>query len=382
MLFPHMLSRSVFRWSAIPFSMRCKTATAIALLALTAMVPAYSARGETAASGEPVVTAADMNALIAAAKQEGSVTWAVSPSFLPGVQPLQALVKQLYGIDIKITANATLSYPAKVAKSALEMKSHVPASYDLLDITDLILVQAENLGVAATVDYKKYNSALPADAILHGRMLINSDQYLAPVYNTAKLAGAGIPTTWNALTAPSLKGKIVASEGVQDMIWLGQSDAMGPDKMLALAKALGQQDLFRGRYGDQLDRITSGEYTISTGIITSNYIEAKNKGAPIAMADMEYVRLNHYGTIVPVNVQHPNASVLVSLALATPQGQKLHDQFGHSTAVWATGAVASDFPASMLKGKVVIDDVAWLAEPPTAELAKKVDGLLSGDGSK
>src|SRR5690349_1858979 len=70
-----------------------------------------SASFAAAASGDPTA------ALIEAARKEGEVSWAVAADFTDASGPVHDLVKTKYGLDLKINANGTLDYVAKVSKA-------------------------------------------------------------------------------------------------------------------------------------------------------------------------------------------------------------------------------------------------------------------------
>ncbi len=116
-------------------------------------------------------------------------------------------------------------------------------------------------------------------------------------------------------------------------------------------------------------RLTAGEYPLSAGITAATVTVAQRKGAPLEYAKVEIMRAGAYGSAVPKNAPHPNAGILLALALLDPEAQAVRDQLSGATLGWVEGTYANKF---MKENKVVRPDVAFIeknSERISAELS-------------
>ena len=141
--------------------------------------------------------------------------------------------------------------------------------------------------------------------------------------------------------------------------WLAQPNLWGEQKLKDYIGKLAAQKPVRERYGAMVSHIVSGEYPISTGLISGNVEVARRKGQPIESIKVTPIRDAAYGLVIPKNVQHPNAAILLALANVTPEGQAIHDKFAATTAAWVPGTAAAQFAS---QNKIVSPDLDFLSK--------------------
>ena len=317
-----------------------------------------SAAAPTAApSGDAV--GATLDQVIAAAKKEGKVSWAATPDFIDGVAGFKDLVKAKYGVDLNISSDAQLSYPEKISKTLNELNSGVPATYDLLDISDSTLPPLLAGNGALPIDWAKYGSNLPADAVVRGTMLVASNQFQFPAYNPKSIPAAQAPKSYDDLIDPKWAGKISVIDTLSAWTWLAQPDLWGEPKLTDYIRKLAAQKPVRDRYAGMLARLVSGEYPVSTSLLNGTISLAQRKGQPVEMIKVTPTRDSAYGLAIPKNAQHPNAALLLALTNVTPEGQAIHDKFAATTAAWVPGTPAAKFRA---ENKTVTPDLDFISK--------------------
>jgi iron(III) transport system substrate-binding protein len=286
-----------------------------------------------------------LDQVIAAAKKEGKVSWAITPDFADGAPGIRDVVKAKYGVDLEVSADPQLSYPQKISKVLSENQAGVPATFDLIDISDSTLPPLLAAKGELPVDWAKYFPDLPSGALVRGTMLTASNQFLLPAYNPKVVPAAQAPTSYEDFADPKWAGKLSVIDTMSNWTWLAQPDLWGEQKLKDYIRKLAAQKPVRERYGGMLSRLVSGEYPISTGIVSGNIEVAQRKGQPIDVIKVTPIRNAAYGLAIPKNAQHANAALLVALANVTTEGQSVHDKFSATTAAWVPGTPAAKFIA-------------------------------------
>ena len=105
-----------------------------------------------------------MAQLIEAARREGEVNWAITPPFEDAAEAMRDLVRTKYGVDLKITANSELNFVVKVSKAVSEVQAGIPATFDLLDISDSSISPMVSNNAAQTVEWRRYLPEAAPDA--------------------------------------------------------------------------------------------------------------------------------------------------------------------------------------------------------------------------
>lgn len=284
-----------------------------------------------------------MTQLIEAARREGEVNWAITPPFEDGADALRELVRTKYGVDLKITANSELNFVVKISKAVSEVQAGIPATFDLLDISDSSISPMISNNAALTVDWRRYLPDLPADAVVENAMLVNYNDFLVPAYNPRVVPASEAPRSYDDLLDPKWRGKVSTINTMSNWAWLAQDGLWGEDKLKDYIRRLAAQTGVRDRYAGMQTRLSSGEYPVSSGLLTSGIVAAQREGQPVEVVFAEPMRNGRYGSLVPKNARHPNAAILVTLATVTTEAQQLRDKVSGATAAWVPGTPAAKF---------------------------------------
>ena len=82
----------------------------------------------------PPASSGPLADLIAAARKEGSLNWAIGSDFTDGVDATKQLVQEKYGVSLQISSSSQLSFSQKISKTVTELQAGAPPTYDLMDV--------------------------------------------------------------------------------------------------------------------------------------------------------------------------------------------------------------------------------------------------------
>ena len=261
-------------------------------------------------------------ALIDAAKKEGSVTWYTSAIIDQFVRPAADAFEKKYGIKVNYVR---ASPPEQVLRVVNEGKAgHMQA--DLVDgTTTAIDLRKQDLIEKWIPDYK-----LPArDVDPEGYWVACNEYILTPGYNTDLVPKGAAPKVWEDLLDPKWKGKMAwntipvasAAAGFIGTILTDMGDAKGREYL----KKLSKQDIhaYKATARQVLDEVIAGEYPIALQIFNNHATISKAKGAPVDWIKMEPA----LGVVVTMattkGAPHPNAGKLLFDFIISDDGQKV-----------------------------------------------------------
>lgn len=297
-------------------------------------------------------------------------SWAIAADFTEAATPVHDLVKAKYGVDLKVNANGTLDYVAKVSKALGEIQAGAPASYDLLDASDTSMYPLLPDG-ALKVDWARYIPNMPPAAVVEKSMLVVANKFRMPAYNTKLIPAAEAPKTYDDLLDPKWKGQ-VSTFNASIWTWLAQPDLWGEARLKDYMRKFAAQKPVLDADAGMLSRLLSGEYPVSSGMDFSRIAISVRKGDPVAFIAAPPTRNGAYGEVIPKNAVHPNAATLVSLALITPDGQAIKEKVTAVSAAWLPGTSAAKFTA---EHPTVLPDIKFLAENGD-RLNKEIEQIL------
>jgi len=312
--------------------------------------------------------------LKAAAQKEGQVNWSVAGDFANGVPQLQALIKSKYGVDLKINPDPSVDFVAVAAKAIQEIQSGAPGTYDLISQSDSTLSPwLASSHPAKVVDWQQYIPNLPAAAVVKDILLVNYDTFLVPAaFNTKVIPAAQAPKSYDDLLDPKWKGKISVHNTTTLWTWLAQPGQWGEAKLKDYLTKLAVNMGERGTYTDRYGRMVSGEYPIATTLPTNFVWQGQARKEPVDTNPSPPIRDGQYGDLIPTNVQHPNAAILLALAMVTPEGQAIRLKESNEDAGWLQGTTSAKFKAGH---PTVPVDIDWQAANQ-GTLAKTLDAIL------
>jgi ABC-type Fe3+ transport system substrate-binding protein len=325
--------------------------------------------GATSASPAPSSSAAITNVspalaeMIAKASKEGEVVFNAPPSRtgLPveqEVASMEKLVKDLFGVTIKVKFDSTGTFNAATAKMLTEIQTGSPPSYDLSQQNTFasgppLWIQNALEPIAWT---KLFTWIKDEDTVWDGKAVVVETQFIQPEYNTKLVTGGDVPKSWEDLLQPKWRGKISLLINPDPWVLMAQPGAWGKDKAVDYLKRLMALQPTIGRFPEVHDRVVSGETPVAMFQQVERGATAQLKGAPIAFAKVDPVLLWPAANVVPKGARSANAAALLAAAFLTEAGQAHMLKFQGSSSIFrANSAAAND-----AKGRtVIIPNVAW-----------------------
>ena len=273
--------------------------------------------------------------VLAAAKKEGTVVVAASPS--PDTRAeMEPLFLKQYGFKLEYLGLAGAESTARVEREAVAGRS-------TLDILLSGNTELFNLHPAGRLEPVKDKLLLPEAIDLskwrgnklkfndpEERYLLQTMEYILPdVFVNRTIVKPGELTSWKDLLKPQYKGKIASFDPRRP----GQGQAVaafllnlyGPDFIKALF--VDQQVIYTGDRRQMGDWLARGTYPIGIAVATREVEEAKQLGIPIErpnFPDAPGGVTGGSGTIKIVkNAPHPNAAAVFLNWFLTREAQEI-----------------------------------------------------------
>lgn len=264
--------------------------------------------------------AADFEAIKAAATREGKVVvWHNTPN-QKTTDALAALFNARFGMNIKVE---------RVSVSGSDMTSRMMTekrggrvTVDVFVGTDRHLPQLVKNNLIEKVDWVetfagpgKLDTALMESAANNmipafiGYGLEFRHSVYGVVYNTKLLSESDIPTTWEGLTEPKWRNKVVIDVGLSPLARL--VPVIGKEATLALAKKyVANRPIFADGQPAAASKVSTGEAPL--GVLSwSSGLDEMNKGAPIGLVFLEPQALLSQAVVyVAKGAPHPNLAQL------------------------------------------------------------------------
>jgi ABC-type Fe3+ transport system substrate-binding protein len=264
-------------------------------------------------------------ALIDAAKKEGSVVWYTTQIIDQFARPAAQAFEKKYGVKVSyVRANSN--------EVALRVMNEAKAGKMQADVFD---------GTGAAASLKKEGVVakfVPENAKRFPQQYIDPEGFwvatnlyvLTPGYNTELIAKGSQPKTFQDLLDPKYKGKIAwnstpstsAGPGFVGIVL----ESMGQEKGVAYLRELAKQQPSGLAVAARqvLDQVIAGEYAIALNIFNNHAVISAAKGAPVDWIPMDPA-LGVLSVIsVTKDAPHPNAGKLFLEFLMSEEGQKLY----------------------------------------------------------
>ncbi|HEY7065608.1 MAG TPA: ABC transporter substrate-binding protein [Chloroflexota bacterium] len=294
--------------------------------ACTAAAPAIApARGAQApgaagvaapASGPSAAGASPLEALVAAARAEGRLTFLWGEGTLGGsstIQRLAAGFNKLYGLDVQVQFTPGPAMGVVASKVLQEYQAGQTASTDLLIGYPGQIAPVAQADVLEPVDWTSWapNVRDPALASPDGRAVTFQTAIPGITYNSQLVRGAAAPQTLQDLLEPQYRGRIAMTTYAAYFDFLASPDIWGSARTLEFSRRFADQVAGLIRC-NELERILSGEFDLFA--LTCSQADAlarKASGAPIDTVIPADAPLAIYlYAAVPRNAAHPNAAKL------------------------------------------------------------------------
>ena len=298
----------------------------IALLGTAGLAPAQTA------DSNP-----DLAKVIAAARQEGRLLLRSTTSVngaAEGAKLAQDGIKRMFGVDLAVEWVPGPAFAPLAAALYQEKQAGQPASGDVYIATAIQITPYLERGLFAPVDWVRLAPArIKPDYVEGGNRALRFMTFLPGINYNVK-AAPWVPQVASVadLLKPEYKGKFVTTPFLAGFDVLLASPQWGAQKTDDLVRKLsGQIGGLLGCEGE--DRIASGEIpalAIDCTGGSQNRIRYRGAGILATHVIPDMAQRRYAYMTVPAHSAHPNAAILYTLYISSPEGQDkvVWDQYG------------------------------------------------------
>lgn len=264
------------------------------------------------------------DALIAAAKKEGQVTWYTTQIVNQFVAPTAAYFEKKYGIKVNYVRAETNQVLLRVINEARAGKVQA----DILDGT----------GMAGLVKEGLVEKWLPESVKRFPKEYYDPNGYWTATnlyvrvagYNTSLVKPEEAPKSYEDLLNPKWKGKMAwayspGPTAVPGFVGVILSE-YGQEKGIEYLKKLAAQNIAPLNVSARqvVDMLMAGEYSIGVHVNNSHVQISKQQGAPVEWVRMQPAIAFFSVMGVTKNSPHPNAGKLLAEFFVSTEGQQLY----------------------------------------------------------
>ncbi len=263
------------------------------------------------------------------AKKEGKVVWYTS---LVSHQEIARIFEAKYpGVTLETYRSSGMTVATRVLAETQSQRYLVD---DMETTPGALMLLRDNKLLARFASPHLTNYPEIAKEKAPGNLVYwasDRESYNGVGYNKNAIRAADVPTSFDDLLKPALKGKIgiVSEESGARMI--GAMIRVKGDGFVRKLRA--QNIVLHGMTAIGLNGlVVTGEVPITFTSVNTNIAQAAEKGAPVAWVPMDLVPANAGGAAVYLHAQHPHAALLFADFLFSPVGQKMLEKFGYGSA--------------------------------------------------
>jgi iron(III) transport system substrate-binding protein len=264
------------------------------------------------------------DALVAAAKKEGTVTWYTTLIVNQAIRPLKQAFEAKYpGVTMQFSR-------ANDGPTALKLLNENRAGHVQADIFDglynmVVLDRAGMVAAHKVPNFDKYPADLKDPDGKWNAILL---YVFAPGINTKLVPQNEAPKTYQDLLDPKWQGKMAwnPSSFAGAPGFIGNIlTSMGEDKGMAYLKKLSAQKIHNVQASSRaiLDQVIAGEYSIGLMMFNHHTVISAKKGAPTTWLKVEPVPVAFDAIALLKSAKHPNAAKLLIDFLTSEDGQKV-----------------------------------------------------------
>jgi iron(III) transport system substrate-binding protein len=293
-------------------------------------------------------------ALIRGATEEGKLTFYTSTAPEDIQSLLMAFEMRYPFIQSEMVRDKGVAIRERIAREYREGGS----AADVVEVNDINLGKLKRDGILCPY-YSPEGDAYPRE--LHegdGCWIGEQKNYLVLAWNPRLIGDAKVPSGYQGLLDPTLKGKITVE--AHDASWMSAlMNHWGEKEGLGFFTEFGRQ-VANHRTGHQIiaEQIAAGSVILSPNIHSNNSEWLKRRGLPIDWRPLEPVEVEFVGAGLPVAAPHPHAALLLIDYILSVEGQKIYRQWKR---VPCHPRVQSD-PPHMSQGfeSIILDAKAFL----------------------
>jgi ABC-type Fe3+ transport system substrate-binding protein len=280
------------------------------------------------ASAQSIAINPALAKIVDGAKKEGKLLVRSTPaSTLAGPEAQAAAqrgIKAMFGADIPIEWSPGAAYGPLAAQLFQEMQAGTPASTDVLALTPAQIVPYLEKNFFRAIDWRAAMPALPAKLVEASGKAIRVNLSLPNILYNPKAApwAADIKNSADLLN-PELKGKFVTTPFLGGFDALLADDVWGVEKTTAYIRQFAPQTAGFASCGS-VDRIASGELAalvLDCGGGWPNNVKFRGTHLIATKIVSDIAELRYSYMTIPTHAAHPDAAILYTLYLTSPEGQ-------------------------------------------------------------
>ena len=268
-----------------------------------------------------------LDALVAAARKEGSINLAWSESLLGGgdaAQRYAAAFNKYFKTDIKFSYAPAVEVARLGNQLYTELQTGQPASTDMFAGAAAQIQPLVKRDVLMPIQWASLmpDRITPDIVEANGEALRIQTAMSGITYNTDMVKA--IPATLADFLKPEWKGKIASTPYAAGFDILAAKDLWGPEKTIDFITKFAPQVAGLIRCGD-VERMATGEFSALVMDCSGNLtVKWHEDGAPVAyFVPNDAAQKRYYYLSVPRHARHPAAAALFALFFDTAPGQAL-----------------------------------------------------------
>ncbi len=271
----------------------------------------------------PGARAAD-EALIAAAKKEGALTWYTTQIINQFARPAAELFEKKYGVKVSYARSDTGEMVLRVMNESKAGRMQA----DVVDGTSSVpAMKREGLTAKFIPDNAR---RFPAQFLDAGGEWVAGNFYVhEPVYNTDLVRRGTEPRKYEDLLDPRWKGRmswssLVSSSSAPGFIGIVLTH-MGEAKGMDYLRKLAAQNITPVNFAARqvVDQVMAGEYPLTLQAFHHHAVISAAQGAPVEWIPFEPAMAVLSVISVTKDAPHPNAARLFTEFLVSAEGQQL-----------------------------------------------------------
>lgn len=261
-------------------------------------------------------------ALIDAAKKEGSVTWYTTSIVDQFVRPAAEAFEKKYGVKVVYARSNAVEMELRVINEARAGRMQA----DIVDgTTTSIVLKRQGLVEKWTPAVNLPDRYKDAE----GYWMASQEYVLTPGYNTDLVPKGSEPKNWEDLLDPKYKDKMSwnatpsasAGQGFVGLVMMEYGEAKARDYFTRLS----QQNIagIKAAARQVLDQVIAGEYSIALQIFNNHAPISAARGAPVGWLKTEPAMALVLPMSLTKGAPHPNAGKLLFEFILSEEGQKI-----------------------------------------------------------
>jgi len=281
------------------------------------------------ARAQQVEITPDLAKVVEGAKKEGRLVLRSTTSVngaADGAKVAQDGIKRMFGVDLSVEWVPGPAFAPLAAALFQEKQGGQPASGDVYVATAIQITPYLDRGLFQSVDWAKLMPARIKPELVEGDGKALRFMTFLPGINYNTKAAAWVPEirVIEDILKPDYKGKFVTTPFLAGFDVLLADPKWGPKKTEDLVRGMsGQIAGLLGCEGE--DRIASGEtpaLVIDCTGGSQNRLRFRGQGILDTHIVGDVAQRRYAYLTVPAHAQHPNAAILYTLYLSSPEGQE------------------------------------------------------------